>query len=303
MDLLEVLIINDGSKDQTEVIAKDYEEKYPDTFRCITKQNGGYGSTINIALESAKGTFFKLLDGDDWYNTDSLNSLLNRLATCNSDMIITGYTEVFEGSDKVKAHKYTQYVSEKEYIFEDICSNLNISMHAVMYRTELLNKINITENCFYTDSEFLLSPIPFVKTLTFLHLDIYQYRLALTGQSVSLDGMRKHYKDAERVFYKLTTCVNHINDDETSKKLFMLEKLAVIADFQLRAYLCLKPCKEIKKKLIRFDMSIRSEHIQISKKMENLMTKILRTSNYKTYFIYSYYVIIRMQVINKIRKG
>ena len=71
-DELEVLIVNDGSKDETLKIAKEYEIKYPNIFRAIDKENGGYGSTINTGIIEATGKFFKQLDGDDWFETESI---------------------------------------------------------------------------------------------------------------------------------------------------------------------------------------------------------------------------------------
>ena len=70
MNAVEVIIVSDGSKDNTVSIAKEYQEKYPDTFVLIDKENGGYGSTINASLKKATGKYFKLVDGDDWVNTN-----------------------------------------------------------------------------------------------------------------------------------------------------------------------------------------------------------------------------------------
>ena len=62
---LEILIINDGSTDNTVKIAKNYENKYPDTVRVIDKENGGHGSTINAGISVATGLYFKIVDADD----------------------------------------------------------------------------------------------------------------------------------------------------------------------------------------------------------------------------------------------
>lgn len=59
MKQLEVLVINDGSKDSSSQIAHEYQDKYPDTYRVIDKENGNYGSCINIGLKEAKGKYVK----------------------------------------------------------------------------------------------------------------------------------------------------------------------------------------------------------------------------------------------------
>lgn len=79
MDCLEVLIIVDGGNDKTLEIAKEYESKYPNTFKAVYKENGGYGSTINKGIELATGKYFKQLDGDDWFDTNNLEKYVMNL--------------------------------------------------------------------------------------------------------------------------------------------------------------------------------------------------------------------------------
>ena len=67
MQCLEVLVINDGSKDRTSEIAHTYEERFPGTFRVVDKENGHYGSCVNRGLKEARGTFIKVLDADDYF--------------------------------------------------------------------------------------------------------------------------------------------------------------------------------------------------------------------------------------------
>ena len=76
MPLLEVLVINDGSKDRSSEIAHSYEQKYPQTFRVIDKENGNYGSCINRGLKEATGKYVKVLDADDWFDTNNLSNVM-----------------------------------------------------------------------------------------------------------------------------------------------------------------------------------------------------------------------------------
>lgn len=91
-DSLEVIVINDGSKDRTSSIAHIYEKLRPDIIRIVEKENGHYGSCINKALELATGKYFRPLDADDWVNIDSLIRLLDKLSTCNADLVITEFS-------------------------------------------------------------------------------------------------------------------------------------------------------------------------------------------------------------------
>ena len=74
--LIDLLIVNDGSSDNTEEIAKKFERNYPDIVRVLNKPNGGHGSAVNAGIKNAYGTYFKVVDADDWVDTDNLDDLI-----------------------------------------------------------------------------------------------------------------------------------------------------------------------------------------------------------------------------------
>lgn len=181
MDFLQVLIVNDGSKDATATIAEQYEQMYPKTFKLINKENGGYGSTINTGIKNATGKYFKQLDGDDKFDTENLNLFIEKLKKCDADVIYTPYytwrknnkiptycgLEKYESDDSIEINNY----------FEGF--RKDIVMHSLTYKTELLkkNNIKILEKSFYTDSEYALYPFLYAKTMKVINLILYMYRM------------------------------------------------------------------------------------------------------------------------------
>ena len=91
---LEVLVINDGGKDKSSIIAHEYEDRYPDTFKVIDKENDHYGSCVNRGLVEATGKYVKVLDADDWFDTGELEKLLEKLPSIDVDLIMTSYKVV-----------------------------------------------------------------------------------------------------------------------------------------------------------------------------------------------------------------
>ena len=91
MNKLEVLVINDGSKDNSSAIAHEYQDKYPDTFRVIDKGNGNYGSCINRGLKEATGKYIKVLDADDHFENKSLEEVLNMMLRIDVDLFLTDF--------------------------------------------------------------------------------------------------------------------------------------------------------------------------------------------------------------------
>lgn len=102
---LEVLVISDGSTDNTVDIANKYVKKYPSTFKVIEKENGGWGSTVNKGMELATGKYFKLLDGDDWFYTENLVGFIQYLKNTEADMILSAFGMYDDSLGKVYAVK------------------------------------------------------------------------------------------------------------------------------------------------------------------------------------------------------
>lgn len=291
---LDIIVVDDGSKDKTKKIAEEYQEKYPEFIRCISKENGGYGSTINTSLKYAQGKYFKILDGDDWYNTEELQILVEKLRDCDSDMIVNDYTEVYEDTGEKKVISYPMVPEEKVIEFEDICKDLVLSMHAVMYRTEVLRqmKLKILEKCFYTDTLYLLLPIPYIRTIVYFNQNIYQYRLAVGGQSVSVEGIRKHYKDGQKVLDTLIPVLNSLNKD-SNRYHYMLGQVSLSAKFQMNAYLYLPHSKTVKKQIIEFDRHLKQQQPDVYKTMNNRKMRWFRNTGYVFYGLYSRYMLYK----------
>ena len=78
-DDVEIIIVNDGSKDDTINIANEYAEKYPSIVRVIDKENGGHGSGVNAGLRLAQGLYYKVVDSDDWLDEEALTKLIAKI--------------------------------------------------------------------------------------------------------------------------------------------------------------------------------------------------------------------------------
>ncbi|MDY6357077.1 MAG: glycosyltransferase family A protein [Catonella sp.] len=202
MDDLEVLIINDGSKDSTEQIGADYQERYPDSIQLITKSNGGHGSTINKGIELATGKYFKAIDGDDWFNPKSLKAVVKKLKDTDSDLVVTDFEEHYTDCNVKLRDDCRVLEHEKVSSFDDICDALpRLLYHQVIFRTELLkdHHILLDEHCYYVDSEYVFYPLPFINTITYIASPLYCYRLGDVSQSMSPSSMQRNIAMHEKV--------------------------------------------------------------------------------------------------------
>ena len=105
---IELIIVNDGSKDSSLQIARKYEKEYKDTIIVIDKENGGHGSTINAGLKAATGKYTKVIDSDDWVNVDDFENFVKELKKLDCDLVITNYTRELVFSEESIKFEYNK---------------------------------------------------------------------------------------------------------------------------------------------------------------------------------------------------
>lgn len=239
IDALQILVVDDGGKDATLEIVKEYEEKYPDSIFGVHKENGGYGSVLNTSIRLAKGKYFKQLDGDDWFDTANLDEYIDLLRSVDADYVVTPMRMFNESDNSEVIRDYFEALPQGKYNFDDMDFKEISPMHCSTFRTELLqkNNITITEHCFYTDVELVNRPLPYMETLYIWHKPIYVYRIGREGQSVSKTGVRKHYKEHEKVFWNLVEIYNGLPNHKTAKRQFLRRRLVKETAVQMK-YLC-----------------------------------------------------------------
>ena len=280
MEDLEIIVVNDGSSDNTLSIAQEYKKKYPNSFVIIDKENGGYGSTINSSLKIASGKYYKLLDGDDWYDTDILIELINYLKTINSDVVVMPCIEYVDDTNKTRKLDVLSKVEEKkEFTFERYPLGTRLSHHQVCFKTETIKDkgIRIRENCFYTDTEYLLKCLSKCKTIVKIDLPIYIYRIGLEEQSMSLSGLNRHYKDVVKYFKEMIKYYNEENYSEIFKEKYFEGAMISLAKYHLTNFLLITPCR--KKEYIEFEKYIKDNAPSIYAQSNCKTLSILRKTN------------------------
>jgi len=186
MQLLEVLVVNDGSKDSSSKIAHEYEAKYPQTFRVIDKENGNYGSCINRGLKEATGKYVKVLDADDSYDNQELISYLKVLTTIDVYLVLNDFNMVsYSGAVRKKGNLHLP--SDCILSFKDIPADIEMWIHNVAYKTENLQKMGYkqSEGISYTDLEWIFLPMTTVSKIYYFNHPLYKYVIDREGQTMA----------------------------------------------------------------------------------------------------------------------
>ena len=193
---VEIIIVNDGSSDNTPDIAEEYRERFPGIIKVVNKENGGHGSAVNAGLEQARGLYFKVVDSDDWVSQSAYIQILDKLGELlhggkSVDMMISNFVYEKEGEKHRKVMKYHHALPQEEiFTWKDVRHfrvGQYILMHSVIYRTNLLRDcgLKLPENTFYVDNIFVFNPLPYVKTMYYMDVNFYRYFIGRADQSVN----------------------------------------------------------------------------------------------------------------------
>ena len=195
-DQVEILIVNDGSSDNTAAIADEYEKKYPDICRAIHQENKGHGGAVNTGIKNATGIYLKVVDSDDWVNEYAYGEILDTLANFYKqgtvlDMLLSNYVYEKQGAKKKTVIHYRHAIPKDQIFCWDDVGRFPVSqyilMHSVIYRTALLREcdLELPEHTFYVDNIYVFKPLPYVKTMYYLDVNFYRYFIGRDDQSVN----------------------------------------------------------------------------------------------------------------------
>ena len=209
-DQVEIILVDDGSVDETGAIADEYAQRYPNIVRAIHQPNGGHGEGVNQGLRNAQGMYYKVVDSDDWLNEDALQRVLTKLRELSQgenplDMMVCNYVyeHVAEGVSKVI--RYTDVFPEgKVFTWADLGHwkpSEYLLMHSVIYRTQMLRDcgLELPKHTFYVDNIFVYQPLPQVKSIYYMNEDLYRYFIGRDDQSVNEQVMIKRVDQQLRV--------------------------------------------------------------------------------------------------------
>ena len=193
---VEIIVVNDGSKDETAEIAARYEKEYPTIVKAVNKENGGHGDAVNVGLDHATGLYYKVVDSDDWVDEEALFKILDVVKSFveqkkEVDMVISNYVYEKVGMEHKKVIHYRNVLPQNEIFRWDDIGRFHLDqyilMHSVLYRTELLKlcQLRLPKHTFYVDNIYVYYPLPHVRTLYYIDVDFYRYYIGREDQSVN----------------------------------------------------------------------------------------------------------------------
>lgn len=285
LDKLEIIVVDDGSKDNTAEIAQRYHAKYPESYFVYSKENGGHGSGINFGIAHATGKYFKVVDGDDWLNTEKLEEFLAVLEQQEADIVASDFLCIQDETEAILDQKYctenaadygqTRYMSRGEI------QNV-IKMHSLTIKTEILKNMGrrIDEHCFYVDCEYIAYPIPWVESVYYCNQFIYMYRLGRDGQSMNIKSMQKNRTQHMRVLQSLLRFYDETENLSVHVRRYIEKCIGQVVENQFQIYISMGLQPHIRKELQEWDTDLKNNYPKVYASTNKKSITWLRCTNY-----------------------
>ena len=191
---LVVYAVNDGSPDGCDAIIKEYCQKYPELIKGIKKENGGYGSVLNLAIEQTRTPYFLVCDPDDTLEPDAIATLLNLAEVSGADITVGAKMLMYEDStlkeyDKSYNQDYVTLKTNTVYNrgtteFDDLWF-INPSPHAKLYKKTVAEKIHFVEHVGYTDNMLFYLSLLNAEKVIYSDKPLANYLINRKGNSVT----------------------------------------------------------------------------------------------------------------------
>lgn len=286
---VEILLIDDGSTDSTNAKLKKYEQKFPDSIRVITKENGGHGSVINRGIIEAKGRYFRVIDGDDTIIADNMVKLIDGLRENDVDLVFQPLVENYINIGEQKKSCLSELEEWNVYQFDKVAKLLNaIPLHSLNYKTKVLqaNNVRVRGKCYYEDKEYMLYPIPYIKTIMYFNLPVYIYNIGVEGQSISPEKVVKNWKMLKAITKDLCSFYESEVEKGISnpKREYLSRAICDVIKNTYGMFLKMPHGRATEKLISKFNAECKEWSQKLYEEGNSGVVKLLRKDNY---FIYS----------------
>ena len=225
---VQIIVVDDGStKDDTLAKAQDWERRYPGIVKAVHQENGGHGIAVMKGLENAEGTYYKVVDSDDWVDADALKALLRQLRRFEElgtrvDLVISNYVYEHVEDGKQNYVSYEALPKNKIFTWDDIghfSMSKYLLMHSLCYRADVLRDggLPMPPHTFYVDNIYAYVPLPRCRTMYYADIDLYRYFIGREGQSVNEATMVKRLDQQFRVTRIMMNSFHLFDDIESSR--------------------------------------------------------------------------------------
>ena len=270
---IEVLLVNDGSTDNSEEIIKKYQDE---RITYISKKNEGIGKTRNLGIDKAQGEYLMFIDSDDYIREDCVEKMLFKAESDHCDLVISDFLKDYEDHfDEVIIPSFEDTSLRNK---PDILNNINLGPCNKLYKRELIGNTRFVENLKYEDVTFVIEVLKNAKRIGKVN-DFLSYYVIHGGSETTTRD--------KRVFdiIEVNREMQSILKDEVYKKAFLDLSVTILLDYAIQTrYIADRSIRHsfvdsVFKRLNEIDINWKKSN---SLKESSLLKKLIKTNKLLT---------------------
>ena len=215
---IEIIVVNDGSTDNSEQIIKKYLKKYPDKIIYLKKENGGQGSARNLGIEKSNGEYIGFVDSDDYADIKMFEKLYNIGKINNSDIVITRDSTITENGNIYDNQYFNKFENKKENAFFG-----NMGVCNKIYRRSLIENIKFKEKVWYEDLAFTIKTLINANKIDYYFDESLYYYLKRNGSTMNNSNVDRNLE----ILLAFDDALEYINENKYNKYYEVIEFLAI----------------------------------------------------------------------------
>lgn len=281
---IQIILVNDGSKDNSGNIAKECEKNNKNRIIYVEKENGGLSDARNYGLKYATGDFIAFLDSDDYIEKNAYEEMYNKAIEENADYVECDF--IWEFPNKIRVDKQYPYKNKKEML-----SFVRVVAWNKLIKRQLItdNNLEFPKGLRYEDVEFTYKLIPFINKFAYVDKPFIHY-VQREGSiaNVQNEGTAEIFTVLDNVieFYKKNNIYEKYRDElEYNYARYLLcsslKRMCKIKDKTIREKLLTESWKRLNSNFPNWKENVILKTVNIGK------NKYMRTVNKSTYKIYS----------------
>ena len=244
MQDVEIIVVNDGSTDHSAELVRPYVERYPDTIRLISQENGGHGAAVDAGIDACQGEYFKVLDADDWFLTDEWKKFVHTLSGIQTvDIIVSGYEQYDVQTEETGLISPPIERAVETLTMDQVMHNWMefrhvFSLHGMTYRTEFYRQyaVELPKKVFYDDAMYITVAASRAKTICVVNHPVYVYRVGDVNQSIS-NASRVARIEHMKIVIRAMCATEHEKRSEAGTNYWNYKVRSTIIDFLVTAFL------------------------------------------------------------------
>lgn len=281
---IQIILVNDGSKDNSGNIAKECEKNNKNRIIYVEKENGGLSDARNYGLKYATGDFIAFLDSDDYTEKNAYEEMYNKAIEENADYVECDF--IWEFPNKIRVDKQYPYKNKKEML-----SFVRVVAWNKLIKRQLItdNNLEFPKGLRYEDVEFTYKLIPFINKFAYVDKPFIHY-VQREGSIANVQNERtaEIFTVLDNVieFYKKNNIYEKYRDElEYNYARYLLcsslKRMCKIKDKTIREKLLTESWKRLNSNFPNWKENVILKTVNIGK------NKYMRTVNKSTYKIYS----------------